>query len=157
MPQRSISVITTTTQRFTHVYMQHLQQTSTFVIAENRTRNMWSGKQTNQSFDHCHTDIYKNCKKQNANANGRNKHNQSQDAKTLSTAMYPNAAHSLGDSTLYDGIQSQTRGNRETKNERSYLCQLQHNLLPKEKKGPSKLRNRKSYHSPSLQQSGDAI
>ena len=48
--------------------------------------------------------------------------------------MYPNAAHSLGDSTLYDGIQSQTRGNRETKNERSYLCQLQHKLLLKEKK-----------------------
>lgn len=33
--------------------------------------------------------------------------------------MYPNAAHSLGDSTLYDGIKSPTRGNEETKNEKS--------------------------------------
>lgn len=29
-----------------------------FVIAENRTRNLWRGKQTNQSIDHFYTDMY---------------------------------------------------------------------------------------------------
>lgn len=39
--------------------MHHLQQKSMFVIAENRTRKLWRGKQTNQSIDHFYTDMYK--------------------------------------------------------------------------------------------------